>query len=215
MDTGSTSTSSSPCSSFTGADYFRDDSEEQQAPAASLTPEVSVQCETFICQGTDAAGDKCKRRLGPGSHNRGYCCITHHSNLRKCQQCDRSYVHDGCFVRVQNALVLSSVAHTWRCDACISGLSGTSTVKEESVTGESSAQKHGDEDTEQVSDPMLVFGNETELRKSARKNGWAVRSSQSQGSSFIRFCCGVQRQAGDSKSGSRCSHIRIAKRVYR
>jgi len=172
--------SGSPGGSLDVSDYFND-----QAPPKA--EDIRVLCETFVCQGTDAAGDRCRRRLV--SHNRGYCCVTHHTNLLKCKGCDRSYVHNGCFVLVPGARVLSSDAHNWQCDACISGLSGTSTVKDEPVSALLRAQEQGDQ---MVSDPITVFKSEDAVRKSARKNGWAVRSSQ-KSSSYIRFCCGLQK----------------------
>ena len=117
---------------------------EDQKGQALSDDDVTVQCQTFICQGTDVNGIKCKRRLGPGTHTRGACCIIHHEHtLLKCIQCSRSYVHEGCFIRVQCALVPASVTGTcqsWQCDGCISGISASSDVKKEYVQDTSGSQ---------------------------------------------------------------------------
>jgi hypothetical protein len=54
-----------------------------------------------------------------------------------------------------------------QCDDCISGISASLTEKTESVTA--------DDVSGQVSEPMLLFATETELRKCARKNSGRVR----------------------------------------
>jgi hypothetical protein len=197
---------------------------DQMHPASDDDQSVTVQCETFICSGTNVKGMSCKRRLGPGTHTRGACCIIHHrKTLLKCLTCSRSYVHEGCFIRVQGALVQVSVAgicQSWQCEVCISGISAIPIVKEESVQATSDTQT-GVVSTVEVSgqlsglsEPVLLFATEDKVRKEARKNGWIARSSNA---TCIRFCCGVtiedEKEGEKGKKIKKCSLICIAKRV--
>ena len=93
-------------------------------------------------------------------------------------------------------------------------------VKGESLVTEAAAadstSKKDDEDVKQVSHPMLVFVNEQDLRKSAKRNGWVTRSSSKE-EGTIRFCCGfsesTEKTTSQSKCNPKCSLVRIAKRV--